>query len=102
MNKAFVLHLFQLEMTGTAIWINPFIGILTIISLWPVAIIFMNVNSHLRSINLVPKYAIYQVSQYNQHLKYTILNFLSSKSLGENQYMHPYQESKTESETSRV
>lgn len=53
--------LLQLEITGTAIWINPFIGVLTITSLWPVAIIFMNTNSLLRSLNIVPKYAMYQV-----------------------------------------
>lgn len=57
--------LFQLEITGTAIWINPFIGVLTIVSLWPVAIIFMNTNSFLRSLNIVPKYAMYQVSPHN-------------------------------------
>lgn len=56
------LLLFQLEITGTAIWINPFIGVLTIVSLWPVAITFMNTNSHLRGLNIVPKYAMYQVS----------------------------------------
>lgn len=62
------LPLFQLEITGTAIWINPFIGVLTITSLWPVAIIFMNTNSLLRSLNIVPKYAMYQVSQHNNFL----------------------------------
>lgn len=61
------LLVFQLEITGTAIWINPFIGVLTIISLWPVAIIFMNTKGFLRGINLVPKYAMYQVSQHNQY-----------------------------------
>ncbi|KAK5918040.1 hypothetical protein CgunFtcFv8_002841 [Champsocephalus gunnari] len=67
----------DLEMTGTAIWINPFIGILTIISLWPVAIIFMNVNSHLRSINLVPKYAIYQLILVLSQLQTSIINILA-------------------------
>ncbi|KAF3840896.1 hypothetical protein F7725_006758 [Dissostichus mawsoni] len=66
-----------LEITGTAIWINPFIGILTIASLWPVAIIFMNVNSHLRSINLVPKYAIYQLILVLSQLQTSIINILA-------------------------
>lgn len=52
----------QLEITSGAIWINPFVGVLTITSLWPVAIIFMNVNVFLRSLNMVSKYAMYQVS----------------------------------------
>eukprot|EP00064_Thunnus_orientalis_P012067 superscaffoldBa00001807_g12101 len=60
----------DLDITGAAIWINPFIGILTIISLWPVAIIFMNTNSSLRSINIVPKYAMYQ-------LQTSIINILA-------------------------
>lgn len=60
------LHLFQLEITGAAIWINPFIGILTITSLWPVGILFMNTKGLLRSLNIVPKYAMYQVSEFFQ------------------------------------
>lgn len=38
-------------------------GVFTLISLWPVAIVFMNTNGHLRSLNIVPKYAMYQVSR---------------------------------------
>lgn len=76
------LLLFQLEITGTAIWINPFIGVLTITSLWPVAIIFINTNIFLRSLNIVPKYAIYQVSQHNQYHKYaTVLSQLQERYL---------------------
>lgn len=52
----------QLDITGAAIWINPFIGVLTIISLWPVGIMFMHIRNTLRSIKLIPKYAMYQVS----------------------------------------
>lgn len=69
------LPLLQLEITGTAIWINPFIGVLTIISLWPVAIIFMNTNRYLRGLNMVPKYAMYQVSQHNHYHIYGIFIF---------------------------
>lgn len=53
--------MFQLSITGAAIWINPFVGILTIIALWPVAIMFMHLRTTLRSIKIVPKYAMYQV-----------------------------------------
>ncbi|XP_044077574.1 organic solute transporter subunit alpha-like [Siniperca chuatsi] len=67
----------DLEITGTAIWINPFIGILTIISLWPVAIIFMNTNSFLRSLNIVPKYAMYQLILVMSQLQTSIINILA-------------------------
>lgn len=52
----------QLDITGAAIWINPFTGVLTITSLWPVAIMFMHIRNTLRTINIIPKYAMYQVS----------------------------------------
>ncbi|XP_051258298.1 organic solute transporter subunit alpha-like [Dicentrarchus labrax] len=67
----------DLEITGTAIWINPFIGVLTIISLWPVAIIFMNTNSFLRSIKIVPKYAMYQLVLVLSQLQTSIINILA-------------------------
>ncbi|KAM9728188.1 organic solute transporter subunit alpha-like [Menidia menidia] len=67
----------DLEITGTAIWINPFIGVLTITSLWPVAIVFMNVNSLLRSLNIVPKYAMYQLVLVLSQLQTSIINILS-------------------------
>ncbi|XP_067464109.1 organic solute transporter subunit alpha-like [Thunnus thynnus] len=67
----------DLDITGAAIWINPFIGILTIISLWPVAIIFMNTNSSLRSINIVPKYAMYQLILVLSQLQTSIINILA-------------------------
>ena len=52
---------FQLNITGAAIWINPFVGILTIIALWPVAIMFMHLRLALRTLKIIPKYAMYQV-----------------------------------------
>ncbi|XP_018546633.1 organic solute transporter subunit alpha [Lates calcarifer] len=67
----------DLEITGTAIWINPFIGVLTIISLWPVAIIFMNTNRYLRSLNIVPKYAMYQLILVLSQLQTSIINILA-------------------------
>ncbi|KAM4620296.1 organic solute transporter subunit alpha-like [Polymixia lowei] len=66
----------DLEITGSAIWINPFIGVLTIISLWPVGIVFMNTNSTLRSIKIVPKYAMYQLVLVLSQLQTSILNIL--------------------------
>uniref|UniRef100_UPI0037E87041 organic solute transporter subunit alpha-like n=1 Tax=Semicossyphus pulcher TaxID=241346 RepID=UPI0037E87041 len=67
----------DLEITGTAIWINPFIGVLTITSLWPVAIIFMNFNHLLRSLNIVPKYAMYQLVLVLSQLQTSIINILA-------------------------
>ncbi|XP_054611832.1 organic solute transporter subunit alpha-like isoform X1 [Dunckerocampus dactyliophorus] len=67
----------DLEITGTAIWINPFIGVLTITSLWPVAIVFMNTNSFLRGINIVPKYAMYQLILVLSQLQTSIINILA-------------------------
>ncbi|XP_031175846.1 organic solute transporter subunit alpha-like [Sander lucioperca] len=67
----------DLEITGTAIWINPFIGVLTIIALWPVAIIFMNTNSFLRSLKIVPKYAIYQLILVLSQLQTSIINIVA-------------------------
>lgn len=80
---------FQLEITGTAIWINPFIGVLTIISLWPVAIIFMNTNRYLRGLNMVPKYAMYQVSQRNHyHMHWICIYFSILSGLEENLFVY--------------
>ncbi|XP_034463485.1 organic solute transporter subunit alpha-like [Hippoglossus hippoglossus] len=67
----------DLEITGTAIWINPFIGVLTITSLWPVAIIFMNTNSNLRKIKIIPKYAMYQLILVLSQLQTSIINILA-------------------------
>ncbi|XP_073336111.1 organic solute transporter subunit alpha-like [Pagrus major] len=67
----------DLEITGTAIWINPFIGVLTIISLWPVAIIFINTNRFLRSLNMIPKYAMYQLVLVLSQLQTSIINILA-------------------------
>lgn len=52
-----------MRITSPAIWINPGVGVLTIIALWPVAIMFMHVRNTLRSLKIIPKYAMYQVSR---------------------------------------
>ncbi|XP_059208248.1 organic solute transporter subunit alpha-like [Centropristis striata] len=67
----------DLEITGTSIWINPFIGVLTIISLWPVAIIFMNTNRFLRSTKIIPKYAMYQLVLVLSQLQTSVINILA-------------------------
>ncbi|XP_041865199.1 organic solute transporter subunit alpha-like [Melanotaenia boesemani] len=67
----------DLEITGAAIWLNPFIGVLTITSLWPVAIIFMNINSFLRSLRIIPKYAMYQLILVLSQLQTSIINILA-------------------------
>ncbi|XP_062868209.1 organic solute transporter subunit alpha-like [Trichomycterus rosablanca] len=67
----------DLEITGAAIWINPFIGVLTIISLWPVGIMFMNIKSQLRSIKMVPKYSMYQLVLVLSQLQSAIINILA-------------------------
>lgn len=67
----------DLEITGTAIWIGPFLGVLTLTSLWPVAIIFMNTNSFLRTLKIVPKYAMYQLVLVLSQLQTSIINILA-------------------------
>ncbi|KAM6907257.1 organic solute transporter subunit alpha-like [Xenentodon cancila] len=67
----------DLEITGAAIWINSFIGFLILISLWPVGIIFMNTNNFLRSVSIVPKYAIYQLILVLSQLQTSIINILA-------------------------
>uniref|UniRef100_A0A672ZUZ6 Organic solute transporter subunit alpha-like n=1 Tax=Sphaeramia orbicularis TaxID=375764 RepID=A0A672ZUZ6_9TELE len=67
----------DVKITGTAIWINPFIGVLTIVSLWPVGIIFMNTNSLLRSLKMIPKYAMYQLVLVLSQLQTSIINILA-------------------------
>ncbi|XP_029029413.1 organic solute transporter subunit alpha-like [Betta splendens] len=68
---------FNLNIAGVAIWIGLFVGVLTIISLWPVAIIFMNTNKHLRSVKIIPKYAMYQLVLVLSQLQTSIINILA-------------------------
>ncbi|XP_076836463.1 organic solute transporter subunit alpha-like [Brachyhypopomus gauderio] len=67
----------DLEITGAAIWINPFIGVLTLISLWPVAIMFMNIKNTLRKVKIVPKYAMYQLVLVLSQLQSAIISILA-------------------------
>ncbi|MGH0134599.1 UNVERIFIED_CONTAM: hypothetical protein FKN15_054844 [Acipenser sinensis] len=52
----------NLSITSAAIWINPFVGILTIISLWPVAMMFNQTRGLLSSKKIIPKFVLYQLS----------------------------------------
>ncbi|CAL8292806.1 unnamed protein product [Lota lota] len=74
-NGNFVLT--DLDITGAAIWINPLVGVLTIIALWPVAIMFMHLRVTLRSIKIVPKYAMYQLVLVLSQLQSAIINILA-------------------------
>ncbi|XP_023272829.1 organic solute transporter subunit alpha-like [Seriola lalandi dorsalis] len=67
----------DLTITGAAIWINPFVGILTIIALWPVAIMFMHLRTVLRTLKIIPKYAMYQLVLILSQLQTAIINILA-------------------------
>ncbi|XP_035474982.1 organic solute transporter subunit alpha [Scophthalmus maximus] len=67
----------DLEITGAAIWINPFVGILTITALWPVAIMFMHLRTALRTLKIIPKYAMYQLVLVLSQLQSAIINILA-------------------------
>lgn len=67
----------DLNITGAAIWINPFVGVLTIIALWPVAIMFMHVRTTLRTLKIIPKYAMYQLVLVLSQLQSAIINILA-------------------------
>ncbi|TDG97231.1 hypothetical protein EPR50_G00223640 [Perca flavescens] len=67
----------DLSIKGAAIWINPFVGILTIIALWPVAIMFMHLRTALRTIKIIPKYAMYQLVLILSQLQTAIINILA-------------------------
>ncbi|XP_066534158.1 organic solute transporter subunit alpha [Hoplias malabaricus] len=67
----------DMKITGAAIWINPGVGVLTIIALWPVAIMFMHVRNTLRSLKIIPKYAMYQLVLILSQLQSAIINILA-------------------------
>uniref|UniRef100_A0A673NGU9 Organic solute transporter subunit alpha n=1 Tax=Sinocyclocheilus rhinocerous TaxID=307959 RepID=A0A673NGU9_9TELE len=70
-------NLADVSATGAAIWINSFIGVLTIIALWPVAIMFMHVREALRTLKMVPKYAMYQLVLILSQLQTAVINILA-------------------------
>ncbi|XP_010884258.1 organic solute transporter subunit alpha-like isoform X2 [Esox lucius] len=67
----------DMRITGASIWINPGLGVLTIIALWPVAIMFMHLRTTLRSLKIIPKYAMYQLVLVLSQLQSAIINILA-------------------------
>ncbi|NXU52885.1 OSTA protein, partial [Turnix velox] len=68
---------YNLSPKGAAIWINCFIGVLTILALWPVAIMFRQVRILLTSKKIIPKFALYQFILILNHLQTSIINILA-------------------------
>ncbi|NXH23068.1 OSTA protein, partial [Bucco capensis] len=69
--------LYNLSPKGAAIWINCFVGVLTIIALWPVAIMFRQVRSLLNCKKIIPKFALYQFILILTNLQTTVINILA-------------------------
>ncbi|KAI4876260.1 hypothetical protein NFI96_032997, partial [Prochilodus magdalenae] len=65
------------SVAGAALWINLFVGVLTITALWPVGIMFMHIRNTLRSLKIIPKYAMYQLILVLSQLQSAIINILS-------------------------
>ncbi|MEQ2299128.1 Organic solute transporter subunit alpha [Ameca splendens] len=70
-------NLQDISATGVALWINLFVGILTIIGLWPVTIIFMHLKTTLRTRKIIPKYTMYQFLLILTQLQTAIINTLA-------------------------
>ncbi|KAM6099848.1 organic solute transporter subunit alpha-like [Theristicus caerulescens] len=69
--------LYNLSPKGAAIWISCFIGVLTIIALWPVGIMFQQVRTLLICKKIIPKFALYQFILILNHLQAAIINILA-------------------------
>uniref|UniRef100_A0A8D0KNW3 Organic solute transporter subunit alpha-like n=1 Tax=Salvator merianae TaxID=96440 RepID=A0A8D0KNW3_SALMN len=67
----------DLSPTGAAIWINCFVGVLTIIALWPIGIMFQRVRVLLNCKKIIPKFALYQFVLVLSQLQATIINILA-------------------------
>ncbi|XP_060791208.1 organic solute transporter subunit alpha-like isoform X1 [Neoarius graeffei] len=65
----------NLTVKGPTLWISLFVGVLTIISLWPVGIMFMHIWKTIPDI--IPKYAMYQLVLVLSQLQSAIINILS-------------------------
>ncbi|XP_041088989.1 organic solute transporter subunit alpha-like [Polyodon spathula] len=59
------------------IWINCFVGILTIISLWPIGMMFNHTRGLLSSKKIIPKFALYQLALIMSQLQSAIINILA-------------------------
>ncbi|KFO06075.1 Organic solute transporter subunit alpha, partial [Balearica regulorum gibbericeps] len=71
--------LYNLSPKGAAIWISCFVGVLTIIALWPVGIMFQQVRTLLISKKIIPKFALYQFILILNHLQTAIINILAKQ-----------------------
>ncbi|NXD85677.1 OSTA protein, partial [Halcyon senegalensis] len=69
--------LYNLSPKGAAIWISCFVGVLTIIALWPVGIMFLQVRTLLASKKIIPKFALYQFIVILNNLQTSIINILA-------------------------
>ncbi|XP_038582820.1 organic solute transporter subunit alpha [Micropterus salmoides] len=67
----------DMSISGAVMWINPFVGILTIIALWPVAILFVHLRTALQTLKIIPKYAMYQLVLILSQLQTAIINILA-------------------------
>ncbi|XP_051538891.1 organic solute transporter subunit alpha [Myxocyprinus asiaticus] len=67
----------DVAMNGGAIWINSFLGFFLVVALWPVAIMFMHVRVSLRTLKIIPKYAMYQLVLILSQLQTAIINILA-------------------------
>ncbi|KAK4830036.1 hypothetical protein QYF61_008374 [Mycteria americana] len=69
--------LYNLSPKGAAIWINCFVGVLTILALWPVGIMFQQVRTLLICKKIIPKFALYQFILILNHLQGAVINILA-------------------------
>ncbi|NXI55607.1 OSTA protein, partial [Chloroceryle aenea] len=71
--------LYNLSPKGAAIWISCFVGVLTIIALWPVGIMFLQVRTILTCKKIIPKFALYQFIVILNNLQTAIINILAKQ-----------------------
>ncbi|KAM9171318.1 organic solute transporter subunit alpha-like isoform 1-T1 [Pangshura tecta] len=74
-------NLSKLTPNGAAIWINCFVGVLTIIALWPIGIMFQQVRVLLNCKKIVPKFALYQFVLILSQLQAAIINILALRGI---------------------
>ncbi|XP_073213747.1 organic solute transporter subunit alpha-like isoform X2 [Lepidochelys kempii] len=67
----------DLTPNGAAIWINCFVGVLTMIALWPIGIMFQQVQVLLNPKKISPKFALYQFVLILSQLQAAIINILA-------------------------
>ncbi|XP_053166173.1 organic solute transporter subunit alpha-like isoform X2 [Hemicordylus capensis] len=67
----------DLSPNGAAIWINCFVGVLTIIALWPIGIMFQRVRALLNCKKIIPKFALYQFALVLSQLQAAIINIVA-------------------------